>query len=276
MDMLVQTSVGYVAELRQWRRQRAQNLQARDSWLAIAGLFWLKEGPNTIGTDPQNDILLPGSAPQQLGILYFNKEVRLKVSPGVEVRVNGNVVRSALLRSDAQGKPDQVTLGDLSFIVIQRGKRVGVRLFDNSPTRQNFRGIHWFAIRESYRIKARFIPYPTPKTLPIVNILGDIQDSSSPGYVVFSLNGQEHRLVAESKDPTQYLFFNFKDKSSGSQTYAAGRFLTTEGVKDGVVVLDFNRATNPYCAYTPYATCPLAPRENHLSVAIEAGEKKYQ
>lgn len=123
------------------------------------------------------------------------------------------------------------------------------------------------------RVLARFEPHPAPRTVPIVNLLGDVRDAPSPGHAVFEMGGQQYRLLAESSDPKKYLFFNFRDATSGHTTYPPGRFLTTEGVQDGRVILDFNQAINPPCAFTPFATCPLAPLENRPPVAIEAGEK---
>jgi uncharacterized protein (DUF1684 family) len=165
-----------------------------------------------------------------------------------------------------------VQVGDLKFRIIERGGRIGVRLYDpHAATVTEFKGLHWFEPSDKYVITAKFTPYLPHKEIRITNILGDTAPVGSPGYVTFSIDGKEYRLDAESEGDG--LFFNFKDLTNGKTTYAAGRFLNTEKAKDGVVTIDFNRATNPPCAYTAYATCPLAPKSNYLPVAIPAGEQ---
>jgi len=157
------------------------------------------------------------------------------------------------------------------MIVIQRGARYGIRLWDNqSPARLNFAGTRWFPVKESYRVTAQFTSYPQPKMIPILNILGDTEPTPSPGFAMFELEGKQCRL--EPVLEGDQLFFMYKDATSGKETYPAGRFLYTALPADGKVVLDFNQAHNPPCAFTPYATCPLPPKQNHLSVAVEAGE----
>lgn len=271
--MSIATPSEYLTEVQQFRQQRAQMLAQENSWLALAGLFWLEPGSNSIGSDPTSVVLLPPNAPEHLGKLTLEGHT-LQLKALEPVQVDGNPQVEATLHSDASGKPSRVTLDNLSFILIRRGDKYGVRLWDNqSLARLSFRGIDWFPAREEYRIEAGLIE--DPQTLEIINILGMVNPTQSPGHVEFELGGQTHRLVAQSSKPQEYLFFNFKDTTNGQSTYGAGRFLTTGGVKDGKVMLDFNYATNPYCAYTAYATCPLAPAENRLPIAIEAGEKQF-
>jgi uncharacterized protein (DUF1684 family) len=158
--------------------------------------------------------------------------------------------------------------------VIERGNRYGIRLKDkNSELRKAFTGLKYFPPLEEYRVKARFVPYDPPKMIPVPNILGQVDEEPSPGYVVFMLNGRECRLDPVTEGDS--LFFIFKDLTSGKETYPPGRFLNTEMPQNGEVVLDFNQAYNPPCAFTPYATCPLPPEQNKLPIAIEAGELRY-
>jgi len=167
-----------------------------------------------------------------------------------------------------------VTVNALTMFVIHRGDKYAIRMKDkNSTYRRDFTGLHWYPVRPEYRVTARFVAWPEPKTIPIANILGQTEPTPSPGYVVFTLNGVEAKLDAVAEDDS--LFLIFRDKTAGKTTYGAGRFLNTEMPKDGTVVLDFNQAYNPPCAFTPYATCPLPPPENRLDIAIEAGELKY-
>jgi uncharacterized protein (DUF1684 family) len=160
--------------------------------------------------------------------------------------------------------------------VIERGGRFALRVKDpESARRRSFRGLDWFPVRESYRVTARFVPYEPPKAIPIANVLGTVEPMPSPGYVVFSLNGREFHLDPVLEDPAaKELFFIFRDETAGKQTYPAGRFLYADLPKDGRVVLDFNKAYSPPCAFTSFATCPLPPRQNRLDVRIEAGEKR--
>jgi uncharacterized protein (DUF1684 family) len=260
----------YVQQMETWRQKREQRLKADGGWLSVAGLFWLNEGANTAGTAKDNSIVLPpGSAPDHIGVfeLHGNKVV-FRPAAGVPI----TPARETELKPDTSGNPDAVAINDLTLFVIQRSDRYGIRLKDrNSPFRRNFTGLKWFPIRPEYRVEARFIA--EPKKIPILNMVGQTDTEDSPGAVEFTLNGQQLRMVALTEEDT--LFFVFRDKTSGKTTYGASRMLNTPMPKDGRVVLDFNQAYNPPCAFTPYATCPLPPHENRLPVAVEAGEMKY-
>jgi uncharacterized protein (DUF1684 family) len=266
----------YKAQIEQWRERRVHALTSDDGWLTVAGLFWLKEGKNTVGAAPGNDIVLPkGSAPDVVGTFEFhNGFTTFAAAPGAKVSVDGKPSTAAALKQDTSGKPDIIQVRALTMYVIQRGTRFGIRLKDrNSERRKEFTGIKYFPIHEAYRVKARFVPYNPPKKIPVLNILGDTSEEPSPGYVEFKLNGRDCRLVPIEED--SFLFFIFKDLTSGKETYPPGRFLYADAPKNGEVILDFNKAFNPPCAFTPYATCPLPPAENHLPIRVEAGELRY-
>ncbi len=249
-------AAGYPEEIRAWREQREQSLKAPGGWLTVAGLFWLKPGANAFGTDPANAIVLPaGSAPARAGVFTL-------AGGKVSVTMNG---RTRELRPDSDTAP----VGRLELLPIKRGDRYGIRMKDpESALRRDFKGLKWFAARESWRITARFVA--EPRQLPVTNVLGQTEPEPCPGYAVFTVNGREFRLY-----PTQEgkrLFFVFRDRTAGKETYPAGRFLYSDLAQNGKVVLDFNKAYNPPCAFTPYATCPLPVKENRLPVRIEAGE----
>jgi uncharacterized protein (DUF1684 family) len=269
---------GYLREVEGWRRDREARLKADGGWLTVAGLFWLKEGVNTFGSAAGNDIVLPASAPARAGdFVLTGKRTSVRFGPGVEAEVDGKTVRQAPLHDDSSGKAEVVSVGPLRMHVIERGGRLGIRLKDmNAEARRKFTGLHWFPVDERYRVTARFVPHKELKPLSVPNILGQVEKMPSPGYVVFTLEGKEHRIegVFESPGATE-LFFIFKDATSGKETYPSGRFLYSSLPKDGQVVLDFNRAYNPPCAFTDYATCPLPPPENWLSARITAGEMRY-
>ena len=268
----------YVAEIEQWRAKREQRLTADGGWLTVTGLFWLKDGPNTLGSAPGNDIVLPASAPARMAVIDFTGgKAAVRVEPGVAVLSGGKPVTAMDLRADsAGGGSDVLVHGPLTLQVIERGGRYGIRLKDNeSRPRREFAGLKWYPVSEAHRVVARFVPHATPKTIPIANVLGQEEQYPSPGTAVFTIAGQEVRLdpILESPDATE-LFFIFKDATAGRDTYPAGRYLYTPLPRDGVVTLDFNKAYSPPCAFTAYATCPLPPAQNRLAVRIEAGEKK--
>lgn len=267
----------YDQTIQKWRAEREAKLKADDGWLTVTGLFWLREGQNEFGSAPTNDIVLPpGSAPDKLGSFeWLNGKITLRVAEGATVTANSKPVRELVLHSETVKRPEVIEAGDLSFLLLKRGDRWGIRLKDkNSFARQSFTGLRWYAAKESYRIAAEFIAYDQPKDIPIVNVLGDIENYKSPGLLKFKLNGQEYTLEPVNSGGDR-LFIIFRDLTSNKTTYAASRFLYADAPKDGKVILDFNQAINPPCAFTAYATCPLPPKQNRLNVAIEAGELIY-
>ena len=258
-------ATAYETEIAQWRQQREANLKRDGGWLSVAGLFWLHEGANLVGSDPQSDVVLPASAPKRAGVLDFRSgQVRYQPASG----------SAEILKPDDPGPPDVVNIGSIAMTVIKRVGRTGVRLRDpNAQTRLHFTGLKWFPIREAWRIEAKWIAYPQPKKIAITNILGMTDQEPSPGYAEFNMQGKTLRLEPVTED--NELFFMFKDQTSGKATYGAGRFLYAAIPTGATVTLDFNRAENPPCAFTAFATCPLPPRQNWLPVSIEAGEQKY-
>lgn len=264
----------YVASVERWRATREAALKAEDGWLAVAGLFWLNEGDNAAGAAAGSDIALPGG-PARLGVFSLNKGlVTFRAADGVDVKIDGKAATEAALRTDAEATPDTVETGELTMFAIQRGERYAIRLRDkNSEMRRNFTGLRWYPVQERYRVMAVFHTYPETKTILVPNILGEKVPSPSPGYAEFDLNG-EHLRLQPVLEGTQ-LFFVFRDKTAGRTTYGSGRFLYSDLAKDGKVTLDFNKAYNPPCAFTPYATCPLPIPENRMPVVIEAGELNY-
>ncbi len=268
----------YRAEVRKWREDRESRLKADGGWLTVAGLFWLKEGVNAFGSDPAGDLVLPAGAPARAGVFVFARgRTTVRLQPGVQATVGGTPVTTRELKSDESGSPDVLVMGPLTFQIIKRGERYGVRLKDNnSATRKAFTGLRWYDVREDYRITARFTSYPAPRPVKVPNILGQSELMPSPGFAVFSWGGQEIRLEGVLEEPqAEELFFIVRDQTSGKETYPAGRFLYADLPKQGKIVLDFNKAYNPPCAFTAYATCPLPPPQNWMPVRIEAGELEY-
>jgi uncharacterized protein (DUF1684 family) len=254
-------ATGDRSDIAKWRADYEAALKSPKGWLSVAGLFWLHEGANAIGSDPQSDVVLPPGAPKSAGVL----------------RLEGGKVtyQNRQLKSDTTEHPDAVEIGDVSLTVIERGGKTGVRLRDpNAETRLDFTGCQWFPADPAWRINAKWVAYPQPKKISITNILGMTDEEPSPGYVEFALKGKTLRLEPVIEDGE--LFFMFKDATAGKATYGAGRFLYAAMPKGAEVELDFNKAHNPPCAFTAFATCPLPPKQNLLPVAIEAGEKNYE
>jgi uncharacterized protein (DUF1684 family) len=269
----------YRAAVRKWREEREARLKADGGWLTVAGLFWLEEGRKSFGSDKASDFVLPVSAPAEAGVFErTGATVRVVPKPGAGVTLNGRPLAApAVMRPDVSGQPDVLAIGPLTMTVIQRGERYGIRLRDrDNPARREFRGLAWFDVDEGWRIEAKFVPYPEPKAVKVPNVLGQMNEMPSPGQAEFTRDGQTIRLdgVLEEKDADE-LFYIVRDGTSGKETYGAGRFLYAPMPKDGRVVLDFNKAYSPPCAFTPYATCPLPPKQNWISIRVEAGEKAY-
>jgi len=264
----------YLQSFNKWKAELAAD--RKQNWVTLAGLFWLKPGENTFGADPANAIQLPaGSAPVHAGVLVLDgNEVSLKMAGDAKATIAGKPVVTAKLQSDTPGPATVVELNALRMKVIVRGKRIGIRLNDlNSPAARAYTGPEFYPLNLDYRVTATFVPSDGKQTVDVPDVLGDITPTPSAGKVKFTLNGQELTLTDLGGDAAKGLSFVLNDLTSKTTTYPGGRFLDTDPVVDGKVVLDFNRAYSPPCSVTPYATCPLAPKENRLTVAIAAGQK---
>lgn len=268
----------YLQEIEALRKERNEGLKTEDGWFTLVGLFWLEPGENRFGSGVDNRVILPEDrSPAFAGILIREgNAVKVRVAPGVPVTSGGQPVTEAALTSDAQGKPTVLELGSLSFFVIQRGDKVGVRVKDSkSPALTAFHGLDFYPVQPEWKVNARFEPYDPPKPVAVPNVLGQVADIPSPGAVVFEWQGKTYRMDALQGSPDGGLSLLFADQTNGKETYGAGRFLDTAPPKDGRVVVDFNTAYNPPCAFTSFATCPLPPAQNRLALAVTAGEKKY-
>jgi uncharacterized protein (DUF1684 family) len=262
----------YRREVEQWREDHQRKLAADDGWLTVVGLDWLKEGDNRVGADPTSEVALPpGSAPQKVATISLRAgRVVLHPTPGVALTLNGKPATETALRED----DDILAINRLRFYLIRRGDRAGIRLKDNdSAARKHFQGLSWYPVDPAWRIQAKYTAWDKPHSLAFHNTIGQEESEPSPGYVTFQKDGREFRMEPTLDDGQ--LFFVIRDQTSGKTTYGASRFLYTEQPKDGVVTLDFNKAENPPCAFTDFATCPLPPPQNRLALAITAGEKKY-
>jgi len=267
-----QPDASYRKSLNQWKAELTES--RKKNWASLAGLFWLKPGENSFGTDPGNAVIFP-TGPARAGVFTLqNIDVTVRLLPDAHATINGKPVSESKLQSDSPGPATVVTMGSLQMYVIVRGQRIGIRLKDTeSAAIRNFRALEWFPVNLQYRVTAKWIPSDGKKMIDVPTVLGDVEPTPVAGTAVFQINGQEIRLTDIGGDPAKGLFIVFTDLTSKTETYPGGRFLDTDPVANGTVVLDFNRAYNPPCSITPYATCPLAPRENRLNLAIPAGQK---
>lgn len=272
-----ETTPEYVAIVDEWHQARESKLKEPDGWLTLAGLFWLQEGDNTFGSGPDNSLTFPeGRIPGRAGVISLKGDtVTTRINPGVEVLLNGAPVREALLYTSGMDSVPKLSHGSLTWFVIKRGNRYGIRLRDlQNDALVHFKGIKRFPVKADWRVQASFVAHPTPKQIAITNIVGQTSMQESPGTVIFTLNGEQYQLDALLEG--EELFIIFADKTNGLETYGAGRYLYADKPgPDGTTILDFNKASNPPCDFVSYATCPLPPRQNFLPIMIEAGEKSY-
>lgn len=266
----------YIKEIQEWDQLRVERLKSDNGWLNLVGLYWLKEGKNTFGSDKSNDIVFPSNAAPQMGSFILNDSaITVKINKDVDVLVDSQLVKEAVLKSDVEENTTIMSYGSLRWYAIVRdGRKFGIRLRDlEAPLVKNFEGIERFPINEDWRIEAKWIPLDPPKELIIPNIIGTTSEAMAYGRLDFEIDNKTYSLYPTGQES---LFIIFADQTSGEETYGAGRFLYTDGPdSNNVVILDFNKAYNPPCAFTKYATCPLPPKENQLKIRITAGEKNF-
>ncbi len=270
-------AAAYANEIEQYRTARLAELKSESGYLSLIGLFWLKEGENKFGSDPGNEIVLPKEKVSSgVGIFVLkNGVVRLEAPANSNITLADKLVTSLELKSDADDKPTVLHLGSLSLQIIKRSDKLGVRVKDkDNPARSNFAGIESYPADQKWRLEARFEPYSPPKRMPIINVLDMESSEESPGAVAFEVEGTAYRLDAIKEKGEPKLFMIFADSTSGKETYPAGRYLYVDPPDaDGRMVIDFNKAYSPPCAFTKFATCPLPPKQNRLPFAVAAGEK---
>ena len=264
-----------------WHTKRLERLRSETGWLTLVGLHPLVAGANSLGAADDNAVVLTAAAPARVGTITLGDAgIEFAAAPGVEAHlyvdgtVQSAVFAAGTIKSDAEGSPDQIAVGSLVFYVIVRGDQAYLRVKDRqSPVLLGFRGIDRYPVKRSWRVPAKL--EGEPGTVEVVNVLGQVTVESSPGLLVFQAGGQTCRL-RPTGEPGEGLFVVFGDATNGQGTYPGGRFLATDPpAEDGTVMLDFNRAYNPPCVFTEYATCPLPGPQNVLPIAVTAGEKMW-
>ena len=269
----------YKQELDAWHAKRETNLKSETGWLTVSGLFWLEEGENTVGSAKDNSIIFPaGKCDAHLGsFILTHGEVRFNAVPGMIIKKNDTLFTNGII-FNATTEEQSIILShkNLSWFVIKRGNKYGIRLRDTeSDARKNFTHISRYAVDAKWKITARLELPAQKKTIPVHDVIGNTTETTFGGILHFEMNGKTYQLDAtlEGEDD---LFIVFADYTSGLTTYGAGRFLYAKKPKEGnVVILDFNKAYNPPCAFTDFATCPLPPDQNKLPFEVLAGELMF-
>ena len=259
-----------------WQQKRIQALKDPNGWINLTGLFWLKPGKNSVGSAPTNDFVYQHkNMPSKAGyFLWENQQVYWVSNSGINIKINDSLITKALVFEEGKEQAPLMALGSLRWNIIQREEKIGVRLRDlASPLLTSFKGTERFALDSTLKLIAHLEPTQQNKLL-IANVLGQISPLASPGKLVFNIKGTTYTL--DALEEGDELFILFGDATSGEETYPAGRFLyTNKPDANGNTILDFNKAFNPPCAFTKFATCPLPPKQNILPISIKAGEKNY-
>jgi uncharacterized protein len=272
-------SATYAEATRAWRVLRLDAIAGVDGWSTVAGLHWLDGARYTVGSGRTNDIVLPAShAPRSVGVFTRrDSTITFVAAKGGAVRADSVAVDSMIMRSDAGGAPTVLHTGSVTLRVIRRGGRLALRVKDSAYVlRTDFKGLTYYPLDTALLVYAKLVPHATPRTLRIMNVLGQAEEYRSPGVLQFSVAGVAHTLTAAIEPGDDKLFIIFRDATSRDSTYPAGRFMYASPANSaGYTLLDFNRAYNPPCAFTPFATCPLPPSENVLRIPLRAGELRY-
>ncbi len=266
----------YIKEIEEWHKKRIENLKRENGWLNLVGLYWLNEGENKFGSSTENDIIFPENAPEFIGSFILKDSiVTAEILPNVNVLLNDSVVKKIVMKDDLSGEPTTLKLGSLRWFIIKRGNKFGVRVRDlEAILVKEFKGIERFPVNKNWQVEARFVPFDSPKKIMIPNIIGTEDEETITGKLIFNLKGKEYSLAPIESGAK--LFIIFADETNGETTYGAGRFLYADKPDStGKVTVDFNKAYNPPCVFTKYATCPLPPQQNRLSIKITAGEKNF-
>jgi len=265
-------------EVLRWRENRVARLRGSDGWLTVVGLAWLQQGENSVGSNPESRVQLPGG-PSRIGsIRVAGGTIAATFEPEAGVTHEGEPVTTVNIRDDSRGVPTLFRLGSLSFYVIRRADQLAVRVKDSgSPARRSFTGIEYYPLDPRWRVRARFEPYDPPGSSRVPTVVGMEETYQVPGALVFEHEGLTYGNDAFLEEGETDLFIIFGDLTNGSETYGGGRYLYAPQPDDhGDVMVDFNKAYNPPCVFTPFATCALPPPQNKLPIPVEAGQKLYR
>lgn len=277
LSVSAQQTSEYEKLTEQWHAGRIRELKADNGWLNLAGLLWLEEGPNSFGSGSLNKLVFPsGKIPLKAGVLERRGDaVTMTAASKVKILVDGKPARNAVVLHPDSSVAPMMAYGDLRWNIIKRQDKLGVRLRDlQHPNLMDFKGVERFPVDTFWRKEAVLITEMYTRKIAVTNMLGQTNMLSSPGKLRFRIDGRYHTL--DALEEGDELFIIFGDETSGVETYSSGRFIYAKKPgADGRTILDFNRAINPPCAFTTFATCPIPPKQNILPMAVRAGEKNY-
>lgn len=268
----------HLEEINEWHQGQMDFLRSDEGWLNLIGLHWLEEGVNTFGSDGVDIKIHEGQFPNEIGT-FFLENSSVYFSPSVDgVLLEGEELKERALVFDLmEGIDGHMKYKSLYWNIIKRGDSFGIRLRDlNAQEVQEFDGVERYPVDMKWRVKANFVPYDPIKEVMITNVVGQVSPNASAGYVEFEIEGKKYQIDALANPDDIELFLMFADNTSGDETYGGGRYMYVDrDFSNNEIILDFNKAYNPPCVYTAYATCPLPPRQNVLDLAITAGQKNY-
>lgn len=273
-DPVITDEATYVKSIENWQHSRLERLKSETGWLNLAGLYWLEEGENSFGSDPANDIVFPEKAEPFCGTITLKEEkVSLLAEENVGITSGDKSVTELVLNDDHSDNTTYLEQGDLAWYIVKRGEKYGIRLRDyQHPRIEKLDHIPSYPIQTDYVVEATLKPFDKPRTMTLATpVEGFTEEYQSPGELHFKINGNDFILYPFTSGDGYFLII--ADETTGLDTYGAGRYMYSVPDSSGRTILDFNKAYNPPCAFSPFATCPMPPRENFLPVAIKAGEK---
>ena len=262
----------YIKAINEWKENRDVRLRAPTGYVNLVGLYWLEEGVNTFGSDSSNSLVFPPNAPAFMGTFNLKDSVvTFKSSDSLQVVVDSNIAKNLVI--DKPNSGPTMEYQNFKWFVIERAGNIGIRLRDvELPSTKKPLNIPYFEVNKEWIITAKFKPFEAPKKYKIDNILGHSFQEDIKGELIFEKDGATYSLLPLMDE--NGIFLMFADETSGLETYGAGRYLVADVPdQNNEVILDFNKAYNPPCAFTDFATCPLPPQENILDLSITAGEQ---
>jgi uncharacterized protein (DUF1684 family) len=271
---VIEDKQAYIESIEQWQEERLERLKAKDGWLNLAGIYWLKEGKQSLGSHPSNDIVFPEKAPPFIGTISLKGEqAHLKVHEDAELYYKNEPVQELDLGYESSGNPSYITHGSFAWYIMKRHTSLAIRLRDyKNPAINALDHMPGYPIDPDYVVEAKLQTFSETRTITVNTPFQDYtQDYQCPGELHFKLKGQKLKLLPFISGKGYFIIIS--DETSAMETYGGGRFMYTYPDSTGKIILDFNKAYNPPCAVTPFAACPMPPPENHLPVKVEAGEK---
>lgn len=271
-----ETNQEYVDQINQWHQKRVERLTSPDGWMSLAGLYWLQEGENTFGADSTNDIIFPKKAPDFIGsFILKDGNITAKILPDAKIMHGDTPVKEIEMKTDTDGEPTTLSYGTLNWYVIKRSNDFAIRLKDSDNANiKSFHGIKRYPVDPDWRLEATFEKYDPQKSISVPTILGTIDEEPCPGALAFKIRNKKYRLDVLSEGDQFFVIFG--DETNKDETYQPGRYVYVDKPgSNGKTTIDFNKAYNPPCAFTDYATCPFPPEQNILPIKITAGEKRY-